>query len=74
MSLSSKILDVKGVEEAVVSMATEMNKELLQNVGLATKESDDAGNNDLIIAIKAENENSYEEAFKISRRAFKSKK
>ena len=65
MSLSSKILDVKGVEEAVVSMATEMNKELLQNVGLATKESDDAGNNDLIIAIKAENENSYEEALKL---------
>jgi FdrA protein len=65
MSLSSKILDVKGVEEAVVSMATEMNKQLLQNVGLATKESDDAGNNDLIIAIKAENENSYEEALKL---------
>ena len=65
MSLSSKILDVKGVEEAVVSMATEMNKELLQNVGLATKESDDAGNNDLIIAIKAENENSYDEALRL---------
>ncbi|MBU5436956.1 acyl-CoA synthetase FdrA [Tissierella sp. MSJ-40] len=66
MSLSSKILDLKGVEEAVVSMATEMNKELLQNVGLATEESHNAGNNDLIIAIKAENENSYEEALKLA--------
>lgn len=65
MSLSSKILDVNGVEEAVVSMATEMNKQLLQNVGLATKESDNAGNNDLIIAIKAENENSYDEALRL---------
>jgi succinyl-CoA synthetase alpha subunit len=65
MSLSSKILDLKGVEEAVVSMATEMNKELLQNVGLSTEESDNAGNNDLIIAVKAENENAYEEATKL---------
>ncbi|CCQ98465.1 putative enzyme with acyl-CoA domain [[Clostridium] ultunense Esp] len=62
MSLSSKILDMEGVEEAVISMATDMNKQLLQNVGLATDDSNNAGSNDLIIAIQASNENSYEEA------------
>lgn len=65
MSLSSKILGVKGVEEAVISMATDMNKELLQNVGLATEESNNAGANDLLIAIKAEDENVYEEALQL---------
>lgn len=65
MSLSSKILDLKGVEEAVVSMGTDMNKELLENVGLSTEESTNAGNNDLIIAIRAENESVYEEAVKL---------
>lgn len=64
MSLSSKILGVEGVEEAVVSMATDMNKELLRNVGLSTKESDNAENNDLLIAIKAIDEKSYNEALK----------
>lgn len=65
MSLSSEILQVDGVEEAVISMATDMNKELLENVGLATEESNNAGSNDLIIAIEAEDEESYEEALNL---------
>ncbi|HHV39338.1 MAG TPA: acyl-CoA synthetase FdrA [Tepidimicrobium sp.] len=65
MSLSSKVLGVDGVLEAVISMGTEMNKELLRNVGLATDESEAAGNNDLIIAISAADRNSYEEAIRL---------
>lgn len=65
MSLSSKILGVEGVEEAVVSMATDMNKELLRNVGLSTENSDNAENNDLLIAIKAIDETSYDKALKL---------
>lgn len=64
MSLSSKILGVAGVQEAVISMATDMNKELLQNVGLATEESNSAVNNDLIIAIRAKDDEVYNEALK----------
>lgn len=65
MSLSSKILSVHGVIEAVISMATDMNKELLENVGLDTEESDNASSNDLIIAIEAEDEESYNEALNL---------
>ena len=60
MSLSNKILDVEGVEDAVVSMGTAMNKDLLNNIDMATEESEAAGENDLIIAIKAESEEKYE--------------
>ncbi|SEN49537.1 CoA binding domain-containing protein [Amphibacillus marinus] len=56
MSLSGKILSREGVEEAVVSMATEMNKDLLANIGLLTDNASDATENDLIIAVKAINE------------------
>lgn len=63
MSLSSKISELDGVDEAVVSMGTDMNKELLENVGLNTEESDNAKNSDLIIAIRANSDESYENAF-----------
>lgn len=64
MSLSSKVTGIKGVEDAVISMGTDMNKDLLKNVELDTKESMDAKSSDLIIAIKAEKQENYEEAFK----------
>lgn len=56
MSLSGKILSREGVEEAVVSMATQMNKDLLANIGLMTDEASEATENDLIIAVKATEE------------------
>ena len=33
MSLSASISKLEGIEQAVVSMATQMNKELLENIG-----------------------------------------
>lgn len=54
MTLSSKLLKQEGIQEAVVSMATPMNKELLENVGMMNDEVADAGNNDLIIAFKGD--------------------
>ncbi|GEM04899.1 hypothetical protein HMI01_18870 [Halolactibacillus miurensis] len=56
MSLSGKVLSKEGVNEAVVSMATAMNIELLDNIGLLTDEAKEATENDLIIAVKAESE------------------
>ena len=63
MSLSSEILKIDGVEEAVVSMGTKMNRDLLKNVGLDTDESNSAGDNDLIIAVEAESEEIYQQAY-----------
>lgn len=61
MSLSGKVLREEGVEQAVVSMATAMNKDLLNNIGLLTEEAKEASENDLIIAVKANSEQRAEE-------------
>lgn len=61
MSLSGKILELEGVEEAVVSMATQMNKDLLDHIGLLTDEAKEATDNDLVIAVKTESEERVEE-------------
>ena len=65
MSLSSKLSDIEGVEEAVVAMATKMNKELLAATGMFTAGVEQCGDNDLIIAIKAISGERYEQAFKL---------
>lgn len=56
MTLSNKLKKLEGVSNAVVSMGTPMNKELLQNIGLLQGELEEAGPNDLLIAIEAETE------------------
>lgn len=56
MSIGNQIKSTEGIEEAVVAMATELNQEILENVGLATEETRQASPNDFIIAIKAESE------------------
>lgn len=56
MAISKKIEEINGVVNAVVSMGTEMNKELLQNAGLMTAEIEGAGPNDLVIAFKITDE------------------
>lgn len=63
MSLSGSISKTDGVKQAVVSMATQMNKELLENIGLMTEEANNASENDLIIAIDADSKEHMEAAF-----------
>lgn len=53
MAISQQVAELDGVQAAVVAMATDMNKELLQNVGLLTPEADAAGPSDLVIAVGA---------------------
>lgn len=65
MSLSSKINSLDAVEQAVVSMATQMNKDLLENIGLLTEEAKAATENDLIIALKADTAERVEEVMGI---------
>lgn len=74
MSLSSKINRMDGVEQAVVSMATEMNKELLENIGLLTDEAKVAMGNDLIIALITDTDERAEEVITLIHTELTSKK
>lgn len=56
MSLSQKIKKLKEIPDAVISMGTTMNRELLKRVGLYAKEMEVCTENDLILAF------SYEES------------
>ncbi|PJG57869.1 acyl-CoA synthetase FdrA [Aeromonas cavernicola] len=52
MSISTKANKLDGVEQAFVAMATDMNKGVLENLGLLTAELAAAKNGDLMIVIK----------------------
>ncbi len=54
MSISAAIKKTEGVLDAVISMATDMNKELLARVGLMTEEIAACTENDLVIAAMCE--------------------
>ncbi len=64
MSLSTKANQIEGVEQAVVAMATEMNKGVLRNVGLYVPEIDAAGSGDLLIVIASASEEACAAALK----------
>lgn len=63
MTLSSKLKKLDGITDAVVSMATPMNKDLLENIGMLCGDLIDAGPNDLAIAIRGENDEVCRVAF-----------
>lgn len=63
MSLSEEISKEEGIERAVVSMGTDMNKELLNNIGLLTEEAAGASENDLIIAVKTHSTEDADEVY-----------
>jgi FdrA protein len=63
MSLSTKANQVEGVEQAIIAMGTEMNKEVIRNVGLMTPEIEEAKTSDLMIVVKAKTEELHENAF-----------
>ncbi|WP_301171916.1 acyl-CoA synthetase FdrA [Brevibacillus nitrificans] len=62
MSLSTKANQLPGVEQAVIAMGTEMNKEVLRNVGLLTPEIEEAKSSDLVIVVKAETDELCDDA------------
>ena len=49
MSLSTRANAIEGIDQAVVAMATEMNKEVLRNAGMWTAEVADAKSGDLMM-------------------------
>ena len=62
MKISSQLSALPGVKEALVGMATELNKELLQNMGLLNADLKKAAPNDLVIGILAETDGAIESA------------
>lgn len=65
MSIGSKVKALTGIDEAVVVMATDMNKEILAMVGLSNDDVQNAGQNDFIIAIRSDEEESYRAALEM---------
>jgi FdrA protein len=63
MSLSTKANQIEGVEQAFVAMGTEMNKEVIRNIGLNTPELEEAKTSDLMIVVKAETKELCENAY-----------
>lgn len=62
MLTSKAVKQLPGVKNAVVAMGTQMNLELLKEIGLLTLDTEGATPNDLIIAIEGENEEVVEKA------------
>ena len=56
MSLASKIKKETNANEVVVLMATEMNKDLINRVGLSTDEVNKCCENDCIIGVECEDD------------------
>ncbi len=56
MQASKALLDVPEVTQALVAMATELNLNLLADMGFDTTEATAAGPNDLVLAVQAETE------------------
>ena len=56
MKISTEIKKVANIREAMVCMATELNKDLMVHAGLMTLKAEDATPNDLVIAIEGKDE------------------
>ena len=56
MQAASQLLEMPGVEDAALWMGTEANKGILATAGLLTPEVQAAANEDLIIAVKAQDD------------------
>jgi len=74
MLFSSRLLEVPGVMQAAVMMATEHNKTLMQKAGILEEETKiKAKPNDLIIGILAQNQESIKDALLILKEQFDNK-
>ena len=54
MLATDEVKEVEGVEEALVGMGTDTNKEFLKDLDMLTKEAEEAGPNDLLIVVKGQ--------------------
>ena len=71
MRISKKAsFEIKDVSQAVVVMASNVNKDMLESVGLLTDEIKDAGPNDLVISIEIENTTDADSAIETIEKMF----
>lgn len=63
MALSTKVNKLPVVEQAMVGMGTDMNKQVIENVGLMTQEIKTATKADLIIVVQSKNQEDLAAAF-----------
>jgi succinyl-CoA synthetase alpha subunit len=62
MKISAKVSGLPGVKDVLVGMGTDLNKELLQNMGLLNTEIEKAAVNDVMIGVLAETNEALETA------------
>ena len=62
MTVAKEIAGMEGVADAAVVMGTKENKAILSASGLLTPDLEGAGDTDLVIAFRLENESIAEEA------------
>lgn len=63
MTISTQANEVEGVKQAMIGMGTDMNKEVIRNVGLGSNEMESATTGDLMIAIETESDDQLDAAF-----------
>ncbi len=74
MLINRDVNQIKGVKDAVVSMGTELNLELLSDMGYSSPALEQATPNDLIIAVEAESGQVIQEAVQSARNLLNKKK
>ena len=62
MIISKDVKKLDGVEEALVGMGTDLNREIAHNIGLATPEFEDVTANDFFVAVRCADEAAFEAA------------
>lgn len=63
MSLSTRANLIKNVKQAMIGMGTDMNKEVIRNVGMGSEKIDEAGTGDLMIAIETDDPDAVNKIF-----------
>lgn len=67
MLINQDVKKIPGIEDAVVAMGTEMNVDLLKEMGMSNGEVENATANDLIIAVKGDDKGTLEEAIETAK-------
>jgi len=67
MLTAKAVKQIPDVKDTIILMGTEVNLEILENVGMSMPETKNATPNDLIIAVEGETDAALEEAFQTAR-------
>ncbi len=73
MLVSKDVKNLDGIEEALVGMGTDLNKEIAQNIGLYTSDFDELTSNDFFVAVSGE-ESALDEAIAKTKELLNAKK